>query len=209
MKSYSREPGTRIGPATEKRITMNDRFDLTPRQTEPADTGETKTSAPFNAPALDPFSNVHKISRPVKVILVNDNRGTLELLETYLSYCFKNATLYSFTSGDAAWEVLQHTDPDMLITDMCRPKDVVDGWALIPLLTEKKVKYPVLVVSACSVFCPENAPEYFRAKSEDYFKLLAQAHRTIQISALEILIPFFEFELVISSYFKDGEAWTP
>lgn len=167
---------------------MKDDFDSTPRILE---TAKTKAVSPSNEPATGALQDgLKKIERPVKVIFVNDNVGNLELLEEWILGCFKNLTLCSFVSGDLAWELLQHAEPDLLITDMYRPNDVLDGWKMIPLLMEKKVKYPVLVLSGCMLFNPDTDHPSLKTVSAHYCNFLERAQQFIQIKALCIPIEF-------------------
>ena len=50
--------------------------------------------------------------------------------------------LLGFEDWKTAWQALQGTEPDLLLTDMNN-----SGWELLPLLVDRKVNYPILIVS--------------------------------------------------------------
>jgi len=185
---------------------MKDDFDPTPRILETAKTNAVSSS---NEPASGVLQDgLEKIERPVKVVFVNDNVGNLTLMEEWILGCFKNVTLYSFASGDLAWELLQREEPDLLITDMCRPNDVLDGWKMIPLLMEKKVKYPVLVLSGCMLFNPDTDHPSLKAVSAHYCNFLEWAQQCIQIKALCLPIEFERLGGEIISLLKEDKTGT-
>ena len=185
---------------------MKDDFDPTPRILE---TAKTKAVSPSNEPATGALQDgLEKIERPVKVIFVNDDLPNLTLLEDWILGCFKNVTLCSFVSGDLAWELLQHAEPDLLITDMYRPNDVLDGWKMIPLLMEKKVKYPVLVLSGCMLFNPDTDHPSLKTVSAHYCNFLERAQQFIQIKALCIPIEFERLGGEIISLLKEDKTGT-
>jgi DNA-binding NarL/FixJ family response regulator len=77
-----------------------------------------------------------------------------ELAELIINHTFHKAVLITFQDSDKVWTELQRSDPDLLITDMNNTnvpgRNInigMGGWRLLPRLAEKKVKYPVLVVS--------------------------------------------------------------
>jgi CheY-like chemotaxis protein len=80
-----------------------------------------------------------------RIVLVEDENWVLEMLEILIRDWFKNPTLLSFQDGETAWQELLRTDPDLLITDMNR--NGMTGWEMLPLLAQRKVKYPILVQS--------------------------------------------------------------
>ena len=139
-----------------------------------------------------------QLSKP-RIVLVNDSPDTVHLMEALICDWFKEATLLIFQSGAQAWQELQREDPDLLITDMMRPDDAMDGWAMIPLLAEKRVKYPVVIVSACSEFSKENDSDIFKARSAEYHSLLQHARQTLNIAAVAIPFDFEQLRKVLEA----------
>ena len=142
--------------------------------------------------AVQLVQKVHRL-KP-RIVLLNDYAEPLQLMELLISDWFKDATILKFQSGEQAWQELERQDPDILITDMERRNDSMDGWAMIPLLVEKKVKYPVVVATALAEFSAENAHETTKAASAAFHNLLEHARRTLNITALAM--PFENEELL-------------
>jgi CheY-like chemotaxis protein len=87
--------------------------------------------------------NQRSRSRPPRIVIVDDAEGTRGIYKLLLKNWFKETTLQEFENGDDAWIELSQTDPDLLITRM-----PTSGRFLLPLLAERKVKYPILVASS-------------------------------------------------------------
>jgi CheY-like chemotaxis protein len=87
----------------------------------------------------------HRRPSPPRIVVVNDESVILEQIETVIRYSLKNAVVLPFQDGEAAWKDLLRTDPDLLITDLRRPG--MNGWDLLRLLAQRKVKFPILVTS--------------------------------------------------------------
>lgn len=152
------------------------------------------------------FKAVHLVKRErrskPRIVLVNDHSDTLQLMKSLICDCSKEATVLTFQSGGEAWQELRREDPDLLITDMQRPNDPVDGWAMIPLLANKKVKYPVVVVSALAEFSAENANKTTKAASAAFHNLLEHARQTLNITALAIPFENEEFWKMLEANLK-------
>ncbi len=94
-----------------------------------------------------------------RIVIVDDEPMMLVLLETYIRVWLEgrgwleDTVVLPFQNGQAAWQELSQTDPDVLITDMQRFG--MSGWEMIPLLAERNVKYPVLLVTG---YGEENDP---------------------------------------------------
>jgi DNA-binding NarL/FixJ family response regulator len=93
---------------------------------------------------------------PARIVLVDDEDCYTEVVEMAIHQRFKNVIVHTFHNRDEAWQALLRSDPDLLITDMNndnvpaqlrRPYMGMSGWKMLPLLAERKVKYPILVVS--------------------------------------------------------------
>ena len=92
-------------------------------------------------------------SRPKKlrIVLVDDEKYMLQLLETYIQSWFDEVDLLQFQNGDAAWRELSQTEPDLLITDWRHPG--LDGGELLRKLAEKNARMPVLMITAFDNDC--------------------------------------------------------
>ena len=130
----------------------------------------------------------------IRIVLVNDDLGILELMGSFISDSFKQATVLTFQDGNTARQEIEREAPDVLITDMVRENDPMDGWAMIPLLAEKKVKYPIIIISACREFAAENDNHVLKVESKSFHELLRQARRVINITTLAIPFDFEELQ---------------
>jgi CheY-like chemotaxis protein len=89
-----------------------------------------------------------------RVVIVDDEEIILDLMETFVRDWSKEATILRYQNRDEAWQELQRRDPDLFITDI-RSDNVpgrsgdygMSGFALLKLLAERLVKYPILVAS--------------------------------------------------------------
>ena len=84
--------------------------------------------------------------KPPRIIVVDDESSFLDLVEGIIRDCFKDAVVLKFDKGEQAWLELLRTPPDFLITDLER-SDKMNGWKMIPLLAERKVKWPVMLLT--------------------------------------------------------------
>ncbi|MCL5745352.1 MAG: response regulator [Acidobacteria bacterium] len=96
------------------------------------------------------------------------------------------ATVLIFRSGEEAWQELQKQAPDLLVTDIQRPNDPMDGWRMISLLAEQRIEYPVVVASAFTEHALDKDSESDKLVSAEYHKLLDCARRTIDITAVPL-----------------------
>jgi CheY-like chemotaxis protein len=84
-------------------------------------------------------------SRPLRIVMVNDEPGVLQIFEILIRDWFKDATMLFFDNGATALEELAQTDPDLLITD--DRMAVMSGGELCQHLLDRKVTYPIIAVS--------------------------------------------------------------
>ena len=174
-------------------VIERDNFALVPKPPSAIEKAEPGAKRVLSGMVADTLALVKKAARPKpRVVLVNDDANMLQLLESAICDFY---TVLKFQSGEQAWQQLQREDPDILITDMQRPDDTMDGWAMIPLLADKKVKYPIVVVSGYS----ESAAKHYdetgnKAISVTFRDLLQQARQTLNIKALAM--PFENEELL-------------
>jgi CheY-like chemotaxis protein len=97
----------------------------------------------------------------------------LQFIEAVIGDLF---TVLKFQSGEQACQELERQAPDILVTDMQRPNDPMDGWTMLPILADRKVKYPVVIVSACSEFPTPNALETFGPVPDKYLESVEAEH---------------------------------
>jgi CheY-like chemotaxis protein len=95
-----------------------------------------------------------KTTRTFKVVHLDEDALMPALVGTVIRRHFKNVQFRGFQNGDEAWEELLREDPDLLITDLMNDNDsgrkagfARSGYDLLSLLAQRKVKYPILVVS--------------------------------------------------------------
>ncbi|MGB7768661.1 MAG: response regulator [Verrucomicrobiia bacterium] len=84
-------------------------------------------------------------SRPLRIVMVNDEPSILQIFEIVIRDWFKDATMLFFDNGATALEELVQTDPDLLITD--DRMAVMSGGELCHHLLDRKVTYPIIAVS--------------------------------------------------------------
>jgi len=85
--------------------------------------------------------------RPLRIVIVDDEPVSCEIVEAVIRSWVKEVTVRSIHDGMEAWQELVRDDPDFLIMDINRPG--LDGVETLQRLAERKVTYPILVVSGC------------------------------------------------------------
>jgi DNA-binding NtrC family response regulator len=98
-----------------------------------------------------PSSNVEKIAdqplqtRPLKIVVIDENPYPLELMELAIKKSFKNVILQTFQFKGEGLQELTRLNPDLLIVEI-----VNDGrldFEILQSLADKKVTYPIIVTS--------------------------------------------------------------
>lgn len=141
-----------------------------------------------------------------RIILLDDEAPLMALMEKVILHRFKNVTVQKFQDGESAWQELLRADPDFLIMDMIRPG--MTGWDLLPLLSQRKVKYPILVNSG---YVKEKAVREC-AGSELNIAFLQKPFRPEQLYAElskqlgQLAKPVFSILLGVDSESRDGRA---
>jgi len=85
-------------------------------------------------------------TRPPRIVMLDDLSQMLELIKGVLQHSFKDATILTFTNTELAYQELMREDPDLFTIDICHIGMPVDE--VLARLTERRVKYPVFVISA-------------------------------------------------------------
>jgi two-component system response regulator YesN len=88
----------------------------------------------------------HPRPKRLRIVLLDDEKFMLQLLELYLREWINEVDLIPFQNGDDAWRELSRMEPDLLITDWRHPG--LDGGELLQKLAEKQMKVPVLMITA-------------------------------------------------------------
>ena len=107
-------------------------------------------TGPTPKPAPQPCDS----RRPPRIVLIDDESFIVEAVGLILAQHLPEANLLAFRNRDTGWQELLRRDPDLLITDMNNHNVPgrteylgMSGWDLLLLLTQRGVKYPILVVS--------------------------------------------------------------
>ena len=80
------------------------------------------------------------------VLIVDDDPGTLHVLANGLGQTLGEFRVLTANDGREAVEVLEQHEVDVLVTDLAMP--VMDGFALIAYVTNRREALPVVVLSA-------------------------------------------------------------
>jgi FixJ family two-component response regulator len=123
-----------------------DKFSLVPRAPgtlEKADAGPKRIISSMIADTLA-LAKPHR-TRPPRIVMLDDEGTMLEFFASLVRALVKEATILTFTDAEKALRELMREAPDLFITDVYHPEP--DGYELLRLLAEKKVKYPMIVLS--------------------------------------------------------------
>ncbi|MDD5138840.1 MAG: response regulator [Verrucomicrobiales bacterium] len=89
----------------------------------------------------------NKERKKLRIVVLDDEEGPRRSCVAMFKSCWPNgAEILEFENAHDAWQELSRADPDLFITDITHP-----GMTCLDTLTglaERKVKYPVLVISA-------------------------------------------------------------
>jgi DNA-binding NtrC family response regulator len=89
---------------------------------------------------------VARATRPLRIVLVNDEPLVLQVFDVNVRSWFKDVTVLMFDNAIDALDELSRTAPDLLITYDLMPR--MSGDELCQRLLDKRVTYPVIVFSA-------------------------------------------------------------
>jgi hypothetical protein len=101
---------------------------------------ELEQATPTKQPVVK-APNLAELSRAFRIVHVDEEIEFSALVSSEIDRQFKNVIVVGFRNFDEAWEELQQADPDLLILDK-------NGYELLRLLAQRKVKYPILVLSS-------------------------------------------------------------
>jgi CheY-like chemotaxis protein len=126
-------------------------------------TGVTFLMAPFNVqefrrvlqaclnPALNPIEQrrvmpLPRRTRPLRIVMMDHLQSVLDVLEPAIRPYVKDADILTFTDAKSAYQELMREAPDLFTTNICHSGMSVDE--TLARLTERKVNYPVFVISS-------------------------------------------------------------
>lgn len=88
-----------------------------------------------------------ELHKKLRIVILDDEEGPRRASTAMLKHCWPlGAEILEFEDAADAWRELLRADPDLFITDIAHP-----GMTCLEMLTElseREVKYPVLVISA-------------------------------------------------------------
>ena len=84
--------------------------------------------------------------RPPRIVMLDDQQGSLNALKLITEIWFRDATILTFDDSRDAMQELTREDPDLLTTDICHAG--LSCKEMLRILAERKVKYPIFVISA-------------------------------------------------------------
>ena len=107
----------------------------------------------------DPKGLVHTGSdsgrtRPLRIVISDDEEGVRESYSAILKSWYDDIEILKFHDSRETWGELLRADPDLFITDIHHA--LISGPEMLARLTQRKVKYPILVASGGVVMYPEN-----------------------------------------------------
>jgi mannitol/fructose-specific phosphotransferase system IIA component (Ntr-type) len=120
-----------------------DNFALVPKPPSAIEKAEPGAKRVLSGMVADTLALVKKVQRPKpRIVVVDDESVVLHFIESFIRDWFKDVTLLLYSNSSEAWQELSLTAPDLLILNT--PSGGPD---LLPLLAERKVKFPILVTS--------------------------------------------------------------
>jgi len=119
----------------------SDNFALVPRQPAQLEKAEPGPKRVLSGMVTDTLALVR--SRPLKIILVDDEELLLELIELAIRAKFKNVIVQKFQDSRKALQELQREKPDLLMTDDKMPG--LTGEDIVRHLVDRNATYPIIV----------------------------------------------------------------
>jgi DNA-binding NtrC family response regulator len=87
------------------------------------------------------------------VVLDDEVGGRQSCIDMFRYFWAHSVELFDFADAQKAWQELSRADPDLFITDIKHPGMTCEE--MLTRLAERKVKYPVLIVSASLGYASE------------------------------------------------------
>ena len=102
---------------------------------------------------------------PVKVLVVEDNPGDVRLIQECLNDAISPISLSFAPDGEAALELVDRTEPDVILLDINLPK--LDGHEVLKHMRANGKHAPVVVVMSSSRN-PDDIEKAFEEGARDY-----------------------------------------
>ena len=138
---------------------------------------------------LSSSGEVKKIEPPNStacIIIAEDNPG----IQEFLGRALKGYTLFMAPNGQAAWETIQHTQPDLIISDIMMP--VMDGYSLLENIRLHKATTHIPVIMITSLTEQEDRIKSLQMGADDFLtkpfhhlELQARVKNVISVHKLE------------------------
>ena len=123
----------------------------------------------------------NKVKTSKKILIIEDEKSLARALELKLSHAgFKSEVVFN---GEDGIELLNKESFALILLDLIMPK--MDGFTLLAMLKEKKIKTPVLVLSNLSQREDEKRAKEFGAK--EFFIKSNTPIATIVLRVTELL----------------------
>ncbi len=124
----------------------NSNFALVPRAPSALEKAEPGTKTVLSGIVADTLALANKKQRSKRrIVILDDDSDILEFYKACISAWFEETTVLTFQDDADALRELTRSDPELLIMDMRRPTG--NGEDVLALLVQRRVKYPVLVIS--------------------------------------------------------------
>ncbi len=125
-----------------------------------------------------------------RIVLLDDVLEARNCHKAFLGFWFKQADLFEFEEGHAAWAELSRADPDLLITDSTHPGLRCEE--MLQRFVANQAKFPIIVCSAFVGHFPE-VKQRLREMTSPHLKiyfldkpLIAEVYREVLEAALGI-----------------------
>ncbi len=98
-----------------------------------------------------PVERAYRSEKPdrlgsLQIVMLDDEPFVCQAVRMMLNFDLPNAEILTFTDVEAALEELERENPDLFTTDYAHPK--INGLELLRILAARKVKYPIIMMSA-------------------------------------------------------------
>lgn len=120
------------------------------------------------------------------IVIAEDNPG----IQEFLGRALKGYTLLMAPNGQAAWETIRHTQPDLVISDIMMP--VMDGYSLLETIRLHKATTHIPVIMITSLTEREDRIKSLQMGADDFLtkpfhhlELQARVKNVISVHKLE------------------------
>jgi putative two-component system response regulator len=139
-----------------------------------------------NLPSSCEIKKIEPPNSTACIIIAEDNPG----IQEFLGRALKGYTLFMAPNGQAAWETIQHTQPDLIISDIMMP--VMDGYSLLENIRLQKATTHIPVIMITSLTEQEDRIKSLQMGADDFLtkpfhhlELQARVKNVISVHKLE------------------------